>query len=165
MTPKEQLGLAIANTVAEWAALLRFFPQDEISKTVIMRLLDRMVSTTEQVDWLRVAMVDKVGEWRGAKELRGVFCSRFPPKDGIETDCEAGPFTPAALESAAHHRELTAGEERKLLTGEVEPPVSADPELAAAVDKLVSELPPRIVPTRREREASREWCERHGLPI
>lgn len=164
MTPNEQLGMAIANTVAEWAALLRYFPQDEISKTVIMRLLDRMVATVEQVDWLRTAMVDRVGEWRGGKELRGVFCSRFPPKDGIETDCEAGPFTPSALEGQAHHTELLAGEEeQKLLTGEVAP-VSDNPALVKLVGQVSEALPPKIKPRPSDLRYAQEWCEKHGLP-
>jgi hypothetical protein len=51
-------------------------------------------------------MIDEVGEWQGTKELRGVFCTRFAPADGVEADCAAGSrFSPEALEgrSAEEH--------------------------------------------------------------
>jgi hypothetical protein len=86
-----------------------------------MALLERMATTPEQVDWLVRAMIDQVGEWQGPTELRGVFCTKYSPKDGIEVDCaRGGRFGPDVLEMRylAEHEEtkqLGAGASRELL--------------------------------------------------
>ena len=81
MTPNE-----IVDAVEALGAL-EFFPTDPGARKQIMRLLDRMVSDTEQLRWLVRTMVDHVGEWHGPTELRGVFCTRFAPKDGVDAVC------------------------------------------------------------------------------
>lgn len=86
---------------------LRFFPSDEGARLEIMRLLERMVSTPEQLAWLVRTMVDEVGEWQGPKELRGVYCTRFAPGDGIDADCASGKFSPAAMEARAFEQHTT----------------------------------------------------------
>ncbi len=48
-----------------------------------MDLLERMVPTPEDLFWLRDAMIDRIGEWRGSVELRGVLSHRCKPLDGI----------------------------------------------------------------------------------
>jgi len=95
---------AIITAVSE-LALLRYFPVEASAREALMRLLERMVATPEQLGWLTRTMIDQVGEWQGPKELRGVFCTRFSPADGIKADCSAGEFSPAALESKAMLRE------------------------------------------------------------
>jgi hypothetical protein len=87
----------ITNAVAALGAL-SFFPSDAPARAAIMQLIERMVYTKEQLDWLVTTMIDRVGEWKNPKEMRGVFCSRFKPADGIETDCVATVgFTPNEL--------------------------------------------------------------------
>lgn len=101
----------IADAVGELGAL-RYFPSDESARVSIMRLLQRMVATPEQLRWLVETMIDRVGEWKGPLELRGVFCSRWHPADGVEADCaETIGFRPQELEM----RSLVEHEERKLL--------------------------------------------------
>jgi hypothetical protein len=96
---------AIKKAVAEFG-MLRYFPSDPVVQAGVMALLERMVRTPEQLAWLVRTMIDEVGEWQGTKELRGVFCTRFAPADGVEADCAAGSrFSPEALEgrSAEEH--------------------------------------------------------------
>jgi hypothetical protein len=89
---------AIKKAVGE-LGILKYFPSDAASKAGVMELLERMVATPEQLAWLVRTMVDQVGEWKGPKELRGVFCTRFNPADGVDVDClETVGFTPEALE-------------------------------------------------------------------
>jgi hypothetical protein len=108
------------NAVGRLAALA-FFPVSDEARTEIMRLLYRMVSTVEQLNWLCTTMIDRVGTWRGPVELRGVFCTRFKPADGIEANCLTTPgFT--ALDSEAEYIQeqpaaLSPGESQKLLNG------------------------------------------------
>src|ERR1035438_3778989 len=57
-------------------------------------------------------MVDKIGEWHGPMELRGVFCTRFKPCDGVEVSCvSSSGFTPSDQEM----RSISAHQEQKLL--------------------------------------------------
>ena len=79
--------------------VLQYFPTDEIVQRDIMRLLMRMASTPAQLQWLVDTLVDQVGEWKGPVELRGIFCTRFKPKDGIEAESSHHKFSPEANES------------------------------------------------------------------
>ncbi len=116
--------------------LLRFFPAEDIARASIMELLSRMIGTVEQLDWLVVTMIDRVGEWPGPKELRGVFCTRFKPADGIEAWCSLPGFT-AADSEATHAAMLPAAPVRLLESGEREQlVVSADPAIQQAVERV-----------------------------
>lgn len=109
----------IVNTVAEWRALLQYFPTDEVSGLIVMRLLERMVSTPEQLAWLSRAMTTEVGKWSSEKDLRGVFCSRYRPADGVSADCASGPFAPDHLATrsmmeAEEYKRIEAGDNPEL---------------------------------------------------
>jgi hypothetical protein len=107
----------ITNAVAALGAL-SFFPSDAPARAAIMQLIQRMVPTVAQLDWLVSTMLNRVGEWKGPKELRGVFCSRFKPADGIETDCAATVgFTPNELATQA----IGGHEDMKLLGAATDP--------------------------------------------
>ncbi len=95
--------------------VLRYFPADESGIVIaeVAKLLCRMVSTPAQLDWLVQTMIDQAGEWQGPTELRGVYCSRFKPADGIEADCLT---TPGFTAVAAEMRAITTHEEKKELT-------------------------------------------------
>lgn len=136
----DAIGQAIIKAVGE-LAILRYFPADPVAREGIMRLLERMVSTPEQLRWLVDMMVDQVGEWQGPRELRGVFCTRYQPADGLEADCSSGQFSPGALEAfsaRAHNAAQIASGERLRIEGQVDEPgpVSTDPALNAAISGL-----------------------------
>lgn len=81
--------------------MLRYFPSDAAARAGIMSLLARMVGTVDELRWLVQAMIDEVGEWQGPMELRGVFCTRYRPRDGKEAWCTQGKFSPEAIEGRA----------------------------------------------------------------
>lgn len=86
---------------------LKFFPPAAGAKHGVMELLYRMVETPAQLNWLVRTMVDRVGQWHGTLEVRGVYCTRFKPKDGIEATCSMSMgFTPEELETAGHQEPL-----------------------------------------------------------
>lgn len=90
----------IARAVEELGSL-KFFPPASGAHGAVMNLLYRMVETPDQLQWLVRTMIDRVGQWHGTMELRGVYCTRFKPKDGIEGSCsETRGFTPEELETA-----------------------------------------------------------------
>ena len=103
--------------------ILRYFPNEPGSREAVMELLERMVESPEALRWLVRAMIDEVGEWRGPKELRGVYCTRFNPADGVEAWCSSGPFSAEAMESraaieSANYRALPVPNLRLLVAGE-----------------------------------------------
>ncbi len=118
--------------------VLKFYPSDStgVFDSEVARLLTRMVDTAAQLNWLVAAMIDRVGEWQGPKELRGVFCTRFRPADGIEADCmtTAG-FTPGDNEM----RSIEAHEERK--RQELQPPREMLRLLGVAELKSIDDVP------------------------
>jgi hypothetical protein len=64
--------------------MLNYFPGERDARTAIMRIIDAMATTTEQVDWLAAEMVTRFNEWPGPQNLRALFCTRFKPADGGE---------------------------------------------------------------------------------
>lgn len=98
----------IIQAVGELAAL-KYFPADEGAREALMKLLDRMVSTPEQLRWLVNTLIDQVGEYPGPAEIRGLFCVRYPPKDGVEVWCSLPGFTAADSE----RKYIAAADERK----------------------------------------------------
>lgn len=95
LTPQE-----IASAVTELTCL-NYFPRDESGQKAIMKLVQRMVERPDQLRWLINTMIDQVGEWKGPTELRGVYCSRYKPLDGIEADSSHARFSPESNESRA----------------------------------------------------------------
>lgn len=72
-------------------SLCRYFPADPASRAALATLLARMVPHREALTWLTDTQVNVIGEWRGAKELRGLLCSRYTPNDGIVVRCADTP--------------------------------------------------------------------------
>jgi hypothetical protein len=125
---KDQITSAVAALGA-----MSFFPSDAPARKAIMQLIARMVGTKEQLDWLVLTMIDKVGEWKNPKELRGVYCSRFRPADGVEADCAATiEFTPHELAEPS----LAWHEDNKLLRESPSP----DTEVRALVQSAVRRI-------------------------
>ena len=89
--------------------ILSMFPNNPAAHSEVMRLLARMVPTVEALDWLIDTMIDRVGEWRGTVELRGILCTHYKPLDGIEAYSTIGGFTPSDSESQSlsEHEERT----------------------------------------------------------
>jgi hypothetical protein len=64
--------------------LLKFFPSDPGARLELAKLVARMASTEQQVEWLVQRTVALCNEWPGPLGLRQIFCSKFKPADGIE---------------------------------------------------------------------------------
>lgn len=94
-------------------SILRFWPASDNSRAEIGRLLVRMVPSKEALDWLVDAMVNRVGEWHGPVELRGVLCAKFHPVDGVEAYCSLS-RTFTAAEAEAQYLEGVQSQPRTL---------------------------------------------------
>ncbi len=94
MITKNQAATAVARLAA-----LRYFPGGAPAQAEIAAMLFRMVDRTDQLEWLVITAIDHLPEWKGPKELRGIYCSRFPPLDGVDAWSETPGFTPQDSES------------------------------------------------------------------
>lgn len=135
----------ITDAVAD-LGMLQYFPSDPATRRAIMRELAAMVGTADQLVWL-VGAMKRIGVWEGPAEMRGVFCARFAPRDGVEAACgrksaAGAEFSPDALEakSAREHEAATrlgAGESRALL-----------PAVQVIVPEVVPEMDARLMEIR-----------------
>ena len=131
LTPLEQ---TIAASVGQMS-MLKFFPSDEFARAGIMSLIQRMAGTIEQVNWLTETVLKHYNEWPGPQELRAVFCTRYPPKDGVEADLTSG-----ALANKIESMAISACQDHK--------------QLAPASKEFLKEF---VDPEQAKREQSERW--------
>jgi len=95
MITKEQAGIAVSRM-----AVIKYFPSEDMARAELARMLIRMVDTGEQLEWLVRSVVENCEEYPGPKEIRGIFCTRYKPLDGVEVWSAIPGFTAADSEQA-----------------------------------------------------------------
>ena len=85
--------------VAELGAI-PFFPSDAASQLVIARHLAKFVGGVAELRWLVDSAVTAMQRWGGIPELRGLYCTRYKPEDGIEANCSLAGYSPEDGEMA-----------------------------------------------------------------
>jgi len=65
--------------------LMAFFPSDPEVRAALVTVLMNLIETEEQLDWLVTRALRLYAKWPGVAELRALYCSRFKPRDGIES--------------------------------------------------------------------------------
>jgi hypothetical protein len=91
---------AIAIAIRRLSAM-KFFPASTVAQKEIMATLERMVTDENELTWLVDTLIDSADEWPGLRSVRGLFCTRYKPHDGKETDCSLPGFSAADCESRA----------------------------------------------------------------
>ena len=88
--------------------MLAYYPTDPEAQAAVMELLAKMVPSREALTWLVDTIINRVGQWKGPSELRGVLCWRFAPADGVEVDSSIVGFRPEDGErlSIEQHEEI-----------------------------------------------------------
>lgn len=104
------------DVVRAWTELIPFFPKEILAQQIVCEELERFVSTKEQLDWLGSMVCRVFRAWSPEQgnlpNIRGLFCTRFKPADGLETLCTAPGFTPEAMEAAGRASEIAANDAR-----------------------------------------------------
>ncbi len=98
-------------------AMLKYFPaNNEAVLLALVRLCGDMCHSEAEVRWLVDRMTSGIySEWPGPAEMRACFCSRYPPKDGVNAYSSVYPDgLPPSKEArtmlaAAPQRALPAG--------------------------------------------------------
>lgn len=71
-------------------SLLKFFPSEPGARAVLLRMLCQMVAGPAELRWLVDTTLKYHNEWPGPLELRGIYCTHYKPKDGVEADVTSG---------------------------------------------------------------------------
>lgn len=110
----ENLAMALCQL-----SLMKYFPSEPMQQKGLAVFLQRLCGHREGLEWLVQNLVNHVSEWPGPAEVRGIYCTRFKPADGIENfNCTLPGFTPEDGEMASATRDVAAlpqGEARGLL--------------------------------------------------
>jgi hypothetical protein len=78
MTREEMIG------ILKGLEVLPFFPSSEGSMKALAHLVESMMTSDDQVEWLVNRMTGGLyAEWPGPAEVRAVFTNKFKPADGI----------------------------------------------------------------------------------
>jgi hypothetical protein len=84
--------------------LMKFFPGDPGAQASLGELLARICPSLEALEWLTRTLLDRVPEWPGAHEVRGVLCTKYDAADGIDAYCSIPGFRAADFEAQAYDR-------------------------------------------------------------
>lgn len=83
-----QLTPDAATAAVAKLGLMAFFPGDPDVRAALVTVFMEMIDTQEQLDWLVARALKLYGRWPGVAEIRALYCSRWKPKDGVETYSE-----------------------------------------------------------------------------
>ncbi len=77
---------------------VQFFPADPLALANIASQAAKFIEDHDKLLWLVSIFVDHIGEWKGIKEFRAVYCTRYRPVDGIEEYSTFRGFSPDDIE-------------------------------------------------------------------
>lgn len=158
MIPADRIRSAV-----DQMAMLRYFPSEPSVRVEVAKFLATICPNEAALRFVVDVMVNRIGEWRGPKVLRGIVAARWSPADGIEGDPPEEASVPGLPSAPGSTWEQLEGAQRLMLDGKVAPPDPvADMETAgliavAAVSRRVSE------PTKEDLDAARAFAKRVGL--
>lgn len=140
----------IEGAVAELGAI-PFFPSDAVAQLVVARHMAKFVGGVAELRWLVDAAVNAMPEWKGIPELRGLYCTRHKPADGIEANCSLAGYTADDCEMAdAYAINAPQRADTRLLAGDVAEVLAVEP---AALQAALKALP---LPNAADKRASRK---------
>lgn len=110
---------------------IAFVPAEPAATAIIVLSLGNMVGTKVELDWLTYIACNVMSKWSLA-ELRGLFCTRYTPRDGVYVECTLPGHTP--MEVARRNEAIPLdGPTTRLLSPAPEIPPTAE-ELAEYAD-------------------------------
>ncbi len=115
-------------------AVIPFFPVEETALTAIVMSVESMVESIEALDWLTRIAINVMTKWSLA-ELRGLYCTRYKPKDGIFVECSIPGFKPAEIRAQSERayierqsqeaaKEIAEWKKQRFIAGPEDPPIN-----------------------------------------
>ena len=120
----------VMSLIGRWGGTLKYFPSDPAARLGIAEQLASMCADEDQIRWLVKTLPGLYNEWPGMREIRGLFCMKFRPLDGIEADSEVYPEGLTREQLNPGVKALPAAQPRRLEAGES---ITDDPEMKALV--------------------------------
>lgn len=80
----------LLDAVESMACIIPFFPKERKSRALVAQMIGSFVNTPEELEWLVLTACGSFRDWDkagGVVELRGLFCTRYRPADGITANC------------------------------------------------------------------------------
>jgi hypothetical protein len=95
-------------------SLLKYEKSQAMVEAALMEFLALICPSREALDWLVAELVNKIGEWPGTADVRGLLCTMYKPADGIHVDCKIPgyrwqDFEDRAIENAQKYKALEMG--------------------------------------------------------
>lgn len=129
----------------------QFYPGESATLDAdLLQTLSSMVGTSAQLKWLIDTYVRQVGRWTNLHELRGIYCNRYRPADGIEAECSETPgFTPdeqemryiaSRDEDRKRHEQIQTAPVKQLF-GEVQQALNGN--ASEELDRLIEDSKPQ----------------------
>ena len=148
----------VAEMVAE-LSVLDYFPQEPAARLAIVRLIGDMAVDISQVQWLirRMTNGKLYAKWPGPHEMRACFCSKFPPRDGINVHSSI--YVDGIPSERTAPKQLAGPELKALPPGHT---VTTDPELDTLIVQAAAAkaIPTRPLPhTTRSAKFTRDLAE------
>lgn len=87
---------------------MRFFPTEPAGRLAIVKSVAAMSGSEERACWIVDQMLALTNDWPGILEVRGVYCLRFKPADGVEGESEICPTGQIPADSAVGFKPRTS---------------------------------------------------------
>lgn len=126
------------DAVEGMAGVIPYFTKQGVGQRIIAAAIEQFINTNEELEWLMLRACGHIADWEkagGLMELRGMFCTRFKPADGIVTGATSPGFSGPDLERQ-HEAEVRAENDLRLEE------YRRKAELMAPEDRKPFELPP-----------------------
>ena len=95
-------------------SLLKYSRDQPVVQAALQEFLAQICPSREALEWLVSELVNKIGEWPGPADVRGLLCTMYKPADGIHVDCKIPgyrwqDFEDRAIERAQQYKVLEMG--------------------------------------------------------
>src|SRR5438445_11019589 len=90
--------------VIKLSVLIRYFDKSDLHMELVAREMAKFVSTVESLEWLTQTAINHMRSW-SLTELRGIYCSRYRPADGVE---ESATETSVCADRERRYHEIEA---------------------------------------------------------
>lgn len=121
----------VMQLTGQWGGTLKYFPSDPEARLGIAQQIAKMVRSEDQLRWLVDVVPTLYSDWPALREIRALFCMKFPPLDGIEAVSETFPDGLTREQLNPGKKLALPAPEPLRLTGSTE--TTADPEMIALV--------------------------------